>query len=269
MPFVAFVNASSRLSNTEADVIVEALRLQARDEFSKLWPGIELWQPIFVASEDRLPQNAYPIVFVDEADQPNFDAYHGIDRGGKYFGHVFVNLLLEQGGVFEAVSRGAGHEYFELLGNPTCNLCVDGPPIAIVDEATGARTESTRYYFELCDPVQAVTYAKTVDRGRKYVVQVPDIAGPGYFGQAGPLSITGAPKGPFKVADGGYQVLRDTRGNDHNVFGMGGAASPSPEVIANIQRNHRRTRRRTIDKLKLWPANVEELAGLNIKSSLY
>lgn len=231
MPFVAFVNAADRLTNHEADIIVEALRIQAIEEFSGLWPGIEIFPPIFVEHEQGLPQGAYPIVFVNDPDAADVAAYHAVDRGGKYYGHVFVNLLLNRGsgGIFNEVSRGASHEYFELLGNPTCCRYVDGPPTE----------QGSRYCFEMADPVQDNAYTKSLVRGGDtYEVRVSDLVGPGYFGQSGPLSITGAPKGPFKVADRGYQVIADEHGNDHSVFGLG--AEHPPNQIKRANERHSR-----------------------------
>lgn len=216
MPFVAFVNAAKNLSNTDADVIVESLRAQLPD-FISMWPGLGVMPPIFVGSENNLPQDAYPIAFIDNPDIAGDAAYHSVDAGGKYFGHVFVDMALANGASpFTALAVAAGHEYFELLGDPTCSLVIVGPAIA----------EGSRYLFELCDPVQASKYSKTVNRnGSDYVVQCTDIAGPGYFGQPGAMSfmtsqgMSSGPPAPFKPATGGYQIVFDEHSTESNLWG--------------------------------------------------
>lgn len=227
MPCVAFVNKSARLSDEEADVIVEALRQHAAEDFGPLWPGLDLPLPIFVGKNDAdLPADAYPMLFTDTTDVPGADAYHSVDPKGRYFGHVFVDAILNAGGgsVFgatdtpwafpPAVSVAAGHEYDELVGDPTCDRYVVGP-------RTGPKlTDGNHYAVEVVDPVQGNSYIKKIARnGKTYEVACPDVVGPAWFGMGdGPLSFLKSPPAAWQAARGGYMDVLSDAGLDTFIF---------------------------------------------------
>lgn len=219
MPCVAFVNASKYLSDEDADVIVEALRQHAAEDFGPLWPALDLPLPIFVGKDEKnLPADAYPMIFTDRTDVPGATAYHSVDPNGRYFGHVFVDYILARGGTTfggysafpHSVSVAAGHEYDELVGDPTCDRYVIGPRLP----------EGSRYAVELVDPVQGDFYFKTIQRnGKSYQVACPDVVGPAWFeAGSGPLSFLRKPPAPWVPAPGGYMDIASDRGVDTFVF---------------------------------------------------
>lgn len=206
MPILAFVNAAKNLTNEQADFIVAALRLQSHT-FHKFWPDVEpipafLFPNEAAFSVNGIQENVFPAVFVDDPDIAGVQGYHSVDKGGRYYVKIFVDLLLRSGAWNDAVSSCASHEYLETVLNPTCAIRARGPQ----------RPEGDLYQKEASDPVEADKYETTVERYQKTEkVALSNFVLPSYFDLNTPkgerVDFLGTCPGPFQLAPGGYMLV--------------------------------------------------------------
>jgi len=209
MSIAAFVNRSSKLTDSQAALIVEALQIQQFDLFDT-WRGdlsdiggpADIMTPLLCADENRLPEGCYPVVFVDNPDVAGALGYHSVDNGGKYYARIFTDLLLARGPWNETVSACASHEYVEMCLNAPCLIGVIGPK----------RVEGSRYQREGSDPVESDSYWVNADRdGFPHAVAVSNFVLPDYFRASTPngarVDFMGTCPGPFQLAPGGYMLV--------------------------------------------------------------
>lgn len=221
MSILAFINAATNLSDYHADMIVAALRVQAK-HFAAAWPGVPIMPPFLFNSESEfrdgsdLSEGVYPCVFVDNADKAGALGYHSVDKGGKYFVRIFVDLLLSHGAWNDTLSTCASHEFLETVLNPTCTVRYRGP----------ARAEGSWYQKEASDPVEEDKYPVTVTRQwHTETIMLSNFVLPSYFDESTPhgakVDYLGTCPGPFQLAPGGYMmVASDPLGKPLSVFGQ-------------------------------------------------
>lgn len=103
-----------------------------------------------------------------------------------------------------------------MIGDGACNLWAD--------KSLGANPLS--YAVELADPCEATSYRLTGSR-----VALSDFVLPAWFDPGVPksrkTSWTGACRGPFNVARGGYAIVRQA-GATREIFGAGRKAGDKP-----------------------------------------
>lgn len=240
MSVLAFINAASNLSDYQADMIVAALRVQAR-QIAPLWPRAQFMTPLLFKSESELhdgtdlPEGFFPAIFVDDPDVAGALGYHSVDKGGKYFIRIFVDLLLQNGAWNDAVSSCASHEFVEIGVDPACALRELGP----------ARPGGRWYPEEVADPVESDKYPVTVSRlGHTEMVQLSNFVLPNYFDPATPpgtkVDYLGTCPGPFQLAPGGYcMVAQDALAKPTPVWG---------ETIPDWKKEYKKLGRRALWK---------------------
>ncbi|ORV81520.1 hypothetical protein AWC11_27210 [Mycobacterium interjectum] len=205
---IAIINQSKLVSNADAAAMTQAIAKQVRMDVAPLWDRAAA-AVIFYAHAKDVPPAAHGIALVDTIkDQPaGVLGYHTEDRGGKLWGVVAAKPELDNGGTATkgdwSVSSVLSHEVLEMFIDPNCNLW-----------ANDGRGKA--YSFEVCDPVEAPTYA--VDG-----VSVSNFVTPAWFD---PLSNQataqydklGKLHAPFSILKGGYVVF-EAAGAEHQEFG--------------------------------------------------
>jgi hypothetical protein len=199
----AIVNKSARIDDATVAFIAKACDGQAIEAAAAY--GVEPIPVAFYAHEADLPaRSCYIVALVDDLDMPGVRGYHDFDLGV-----VYVRVLV---GDRNATSSIASHEFLEALLDRYCNewrRMPDGRSLA----------------FELCDPVQADTYAiPATIMGETRQVVVSNYVLPKYWDAAatGNFDKMGTLRAPFSMSAGGYTIVRDPlTGERENVFASG------------------------------------------------
>lgn len=204
---IAIVNQSSLVSNPDAATMTRAIASQIQLDVAPLWDRTPA-AVIFYTDPSAIPPEAHVITLTDTIkDQPaGVLGYHTEDQGGKLWGVVAAQPELSNGGEVTvgdwSVSSVLSHEVLEMFVDPNCNLWSnDG--------------KGSVYTFEVCDPVEAPTYA--IDG-----VSVSNFVTPAWFDPlASPTAQfdkLGLLKAPFGILKGGYLVYARS-GKEQQKFG--------------------------------------------------
>ncbi|WP_283150114.1 alkaline phosphatase family protein [Silvimonas soli] len=194
---ISVVNGSATLSDRELQRVIRAINRQIAEDFEPFWAfGGRLRLdgstrgPVDSRQLGQLRGDAILYV-LDSATSAGYLGFHDRNQSGVPFGFVFLDLCKQLG---DEWSTTLSHEALELIGDPQCNLLVQGPHPRYPDR-------TVYHYFEMCDAVQTVTY--TLDG-----VVLSDFVLPAYFtadtGQGARTSFCSAPLAPFNVTPGGY-----------------------------------------------------------------
>lgn len=151
---------------------------------------------------------AYTIVDED-ADAPGAVAFHDVQGNAV----PFAVLILSTCNTLDDVSNAITHELLEANGDLDCNAwCDDG--------------QGHEWARETCDAVESNSYPIDLGDGQPPIA-VSDFVLPSFFAQGGqaPFNFcatlspaTGAsPSTSFATASGGYQIERDSGGNEQQV----------------------------------------------------
>lgn len=209
------VNLSTRLSQTDAKTMVDAVSYQMTHDAAPAWgrtpPSVSL-----IPNMKSLPTHGWPMFILDNSDQEGALGYHD-ETGNRPYGRVFVAPVLDNGGVAlydtnnsVTVASVLSHEVLELWGNPCVNRWAE----------VYNNTKMSMACLELCDPVEEDMYPVTID-GVK--VNVSNFLLPDYFNtQAGAGSkydFLGSLKQPFTIGNGGYLIIKDRRNQEKQIFG--------------------------------------------------
>jgi hypothetical protein len=207
--FIAILNQATRVTSDDVATMTRAIASQVRLDAAPLWDRIPA-AVVYFDKASTVPPNAHVITVVDTIDdQPKgVLGYHTEDRGGRLWGIVAVGPELDAGGKpltgDWSVSSVLSHEVLEMFIDPNCNLwsADDGGKV---------------YSFEVCDPVEAPTYAVSG-------VSVSNFVTPAWFD---PLASRkrrtqfdklGLLSRPFSLLKGGY-VVYASEGKPHQTFG--------------------------------------------------
>jgi len=181
--------------------------ITARLDVAALWDGAPAAVVVYTDTS-AIPATAHVITITDSIkDQPaGVLGYHTEDQGGKLWGIVAAQPELSNGGKVTtgdwSVSSVLSHEVLEMFVDPNCNLWSnDG--------------KGTMYTFEVCDPVEAPSYAVNGVSVSNFVTPAwfDPLAGPG--AQFDKLSLLTA---PFSILKGGY-VVYARAGKEQQKFG--------------------------------------------------
>lgn len=100
---------------------------------------------VYVSKGGTVPSDCYPIYLLDNPDVANALGYHTEDPGGKIYGRVFVEPVLQNGGALLtsalSVSSVLSHEVAEFFVDRHCELWAD-------------RGDGTMVAYEVADPVE-------------------------------------------------------------------------------------------------------------------
>lgn len=216
-PIIGIVNLSSKVSNDDVIKMVVAIQQQLKDDVAPAW-GRDYWFIMFFADPKAMYSRAYPIVIVDNDSTPGALGWHA-EQGGKPYGKVMVDPVLQNGGVTlydptnpqnVSVSSVLSHEVIETFVDPYVNVWVDGPRLA----------QGSCYAMEACDPVESNSYTNKVSG---VLVSLSNFVNRAYF-LSDPAPGTkfdhmGVLSAPFSLAPGGYMVVRNQPGTEAQVYG--------------------------------------------------
>jgi len=204
---IAIVTQSTLVSTSDAASMTQAIASQIRLDVAPLWDRAPA-AVVFYTDTSAIPATAHVITITDSIkDQPaGVLGYHTEDQGGKLWGIVAAQPELSNGGKVTtgdwSVSSVLSHEVLEMFVDPNCNLWSnDG--------------KGTMYTFEVCDPVEAPSYAVNGVSVSNFVTPAwfDPLAGPG--AQFDKLSLLTA---PFSILKGGY-VVYARAGKEQQKFG--------------------------------------------------
>jgi hypothetical protein len=224
---VFVVNASTRVSNHDIDLVTQAVHHQVRDHFAPLW-GIKTPAVVFTTATPTPVKGDAVITIYDAPDVDGALGYHTEDRGVIY-GKVFAGVILDNKGTVHtgpvSVSACLSHEVLETLGDPRVQLWASND--------SGAQIA-----YEVCDPVQGDSYDIVI---HGTAIAVSDFVTPAWFDaqETGEqLNYLATLTKPFTLRTGGY-VVRMAEGRVSNVFG-----AEIPDWQKALKRRHGRASRR-------------------------
>jgi len=206
---IAILNQSKLVDDADAQAMTEAVAKQVRYDAAPIWDRAPA-AVVFYKTASAVPQGSHGIAIVDTIkNQPKgVLGFHTEDMGGKLWGVVAAKPELDAGGKVTtgdwSVSSVLSHEVLEMFVDPNCNLWAN-------DGKGGV------YSFEVCDPVEAPTYA--VDG-----ISVSNFVTPAWFdplaakGAGAQFDKLGKLPGPFSMLKGGYLVYTSA-GKEHQKFG--------------------------------------------------
>jgi phospholipase C len=151
---ISVVNRTSCIADREMHRVLRAINRQIAEDFEPYWAfGGRLRVEGLVGPDTDLTQlkelRGDAILYVlDSAASNDVLGYHDQNLAGIPYGFVYLDLCKTLG---EEWSTTLSHEALELIGDPQCNLLVQGP-----DPNGDSRT--VYHFFEMCDAVQAQTY---------------------------------------------------------------------------------------------------------------
>lgn len=221
-PLIGIVNLSSTVSDEDVKKMVIAVQEQLKNDVAPAW-GRDYWFIMFYPDPKTISPRAYPIVIVDNDQTPGALGWHA-ERGGKPYGKVMADPVLQNGGVVLydhanpsniSIASVLSHEVIETFIDPFINVWVDGPE-------TG---QGSCYAMEACDPVESNSYAYKLGN---MLVSLSNFVLPSYFlGDPAPgvtFDQMGILTSPFSLASGGYMVIRSEPGTETQIL----AATPPP-----------------------------------------
>jgi hypothetical protein len=204
---IAILNQSKNVSDGEAVAMTQAVAAQVRLDAAPLWDRAPA-AVVFYTDPAAVPASAHAITLVDSiADQPKgVLGFHTEDQRGKLWGVVASQPELDNGGRVStgdwSVSSVLSHEVLEMFVDPNCNLWANNGKGSV-------------YTLEVCDPVEAPTYAVNG-------VSVSNFVTPAWFDPQAPTGAQfdklGLVRSPFSILKGGYMVYA-SEGKEQQVYG--------------------------------------------------
>ena len=228
---IAFVNASTAVTDEEARVVMSALQVQVHRDFAPQW-GIDA-DLIFVPRGQLPLQGMWWIAVLDTADMAGSLGYHDRTEEGLPLGKVFV-LTNQMYGNQWTVS--ASHELLEMLVDPAINLAVFEPR---------PNMGPLLYSYEICDPCEADRYGYLIDQ-----ILVSDFVFPEWFEsfrkpENTQFDFVNAIHQPFGLLEGGYIGIYDlcTGAGWQQLLPPGTAPAYPARPRVGSRRERRRTQR--------------------------
>jgi hypothetical protein len=148
-------HTAGELSDEDVHAAIRAITRQVLEDFQPYWSlgatlRLEGKSQVKPDPEKLADMRGDAVVYLwSGSDVDDALGYHEANHGGIPYGFVFTRLSKEIG---EPWSVTLSHEALELIGDPEVNLLVQGPH----------PTHPNRlvfHWFEMCDAVQAETYA--------------------------------------------------------------------------------------------------------------
>lgn len=201
---IGLVDASS-LGNSRPDMmrIAAALELQLYQHYAPFWQSSGVPVDVFGSLAD-VPEDASPLVVLDDADTAGALGYHTLTPDGRPYGKAFLAPLLANGGTLtqgpNSLSVTLSHEALEMVGDPYTTFWGDA-------------NDGTETALELCDAVEGDAYEVNG-------ISVSNFLGPRWFRPGpGPYDWLGRLQAPFTMTEGGYMIVRSASGDIRQVFG--------------------------------------------------
>jgi len=225
------INKSTKVSNEDLQLMVEACKIQLKDHAG---PTLERF-PWDVKIDGN---DGFPMVLFDDSDQAGALGYHSQDPDGKVWGRVFVNPVLNNGGTVlkgsKSISVVLSHEILETFYNPYINLWAN-------------RGDETFVALEICDPVEDFSYEINVSGSS---VSVSNFVLSSWFDKemlgAGRFDYLSLLRAPLTLARGGYNIIFNSEtGEVKPTFG-----SKDDEELHNLLKPHHPAARTSRNVLK-------------------
>ncbi|MGF6779868.1 alkaline phosphatase family protein [Paraburkholderia sp. GAS334] len=151
---ISVVNRTSSIAEREMHRVVRAINRQVAEDFEPYWAfggRLRVEGPTGASADlQQLSElRGDAILYVlDSADSNDALGYHARNLSGIPYGFVFLDLCKSLG---DEWSTTLSHEALELIGDPQCNLLVQGPN-------PDAPDRTVYHFFEMCDAVQSQCY---------------------------------------------------------------------------------------------------------------
>jgi hypothetical protein len=204
---IAILNHSTLVADDDVSAMTQAVHEQVHMDAAPHWERAPA-AVVFYTDPRLVPADAHGITIVDTIqDQPKgVLGFHTEGPGGKIWGVVAAKPALDHGGQATtgdwSVSSLLSHEVLEMFIDPNCNLWADDG-------------KGSTYSLEVCDPVEAPTYAVRGISVCNFVTPAwfdPRARATARFDKLGELSAA------FSIARGGY-VVYESAGEVHQQFG--------------------------------------------------
>jgi hypothetical protein len=207
---IAILNQSQSGKVTNADVttMTAAIASQVQTDVAPIWERAPA-TVTFYPDSTKVPPEAYVIAIVDTipAQPTGVQGGHAEDQAGQIWGVVAAQPQLDNGGQVLtgdwSVSSTLSHEVLEMFIDPNCNMWAnDG--------------QGSVYSLEVCDPVEAPTYAING-------VYVSNFVTPAWFDPLAPsgsqFDKLGKLTAGFSILPGGYMTYESKAGKPLQQWG--------------------------------------------------
>lgn len=222
MQEIAILNRCTVATDDEVRAIVEASQQDLTENFGPAW-GIST-KLSFVGIDDQTSWQGKPnLLVLDTSDEANALGYHDFTPEGLPLGKAFAKTDQMAGA---KLSVTLTHELWEMLVDPTINLCVQ-------DDQRNCFVA-----YESADAVEADELAHDVNG-----VAISNFVLPNFFVRTapGPYDFGHVLSNPFQLAEGGYEAYWTPNGGwQQNVARFG-----TPQASDRPRVGSRRERRRT------------------------
>lgn len=221
-------NPQNPLGLTPSDLapMAEAVMVQLNRDVHPVWGG----DPSVIRVSDGKDLQPDEVVFSVVDTLPNAPgdiAYHDVNGDGLPVAFTAIDLCNSKFDGSNSVSVSISHECCEAEGDPGCNRWADDG-------------QGQEWALELCDSVESNSY--TIETSEKILVSVSDFILPAAQipGSKTKMSFTGAITVPFSTASGGYQILRASGSDQHQVNGLHRKTlkQNGPQRLMAAKRNH-------------------------------
>lgn len=231
IPTITCFNKAKTPLGVDYDALIAAMQVYIDQHVAPVWGT-----PAKLVKTSGFVKNAWAMVFLDDADQPDALAYHDLTPEGLPLAKVFVRTTLKNK---DLVSVSASHELVEMLVDPAINLLTTGPDPKII------------YAYESADPVEQLSFDVNG-------IPLSDFVYPAYFEtfhKPGSVRFDylNKVKKPFQILSGGYQIIFKN-GKWSQVFG---SATKKKQFAREDRRGHRSEQRA---KKKLKPCTAKQVA---------
>ena len=190
-PTIACFNKAKTPLGVDLDKLIAAMQEYVNKHVAPVWGT-----PAKLVKSTNFIKNAWAVVFMDDADDPDALAYHDLTPAGLPLSKVFVRTTIEN---LDLVSVSASHELVEMLVDPAINLMTTGPNPKLV------------YAYETADPVEDLTF-------KIHGIPMSDFVYPSYFeefhkSRSVPFDHLNKIKKPFEILSsfGGSHPTHKTR----------------------------------------------------------
>lgn len=195
MQDIDIINATTVLTDQEAEAVIAPLQRQLGRDYATVW-GI-YGKLHFVPKGAQPDPKHWWVVLLDHADMAGALGYHDVTQLGLPLGKVFVKTTMKYGGKWTVT---LSHEVLEMLGDPDINLTVF--------DQRGHKL----WAYEVCDACEADQFGYDIDG-----VTVSDFVYPTYFELfqkpgAVQFDYLGKITKPLELLPGGYMSYYDLRG---------------------------------------------------------
>lgn len=222
-PQVAIVNdASSGVSDADAEAMVAAVAKQVLDDFGPRWNAGAHFS--FVPSTQKPPAGKWCVTLLDSSDQAGALGYHDLTPDGLPLGKVFAGTDRQYG---SSVSVTLSHEVLEMLADPWIALAAQGP-------------DGKFYAWESADAVEDDSLGYEIDG-----IKVSAFVTPAWFGTgdtAAGLTYPNVPAmtKPLQLIAGGYISVFDPasgQGWTQSQAQQAPIVQPDAETVADARRD--------------------------------